>query len=493
MNTKLLIFVLFIASNLFAQEDRPGYTDTPLIPGSKWRIHDKERPQPAKVAPGHGYLLGQPPSDAIILFDGTNLDSWSGVQEAKKREGINNGAFNILVTGQLTTIEEFADCQLHIEWMTPEVPEDRMSWGNSGVFLMGCIEVQILESHDSFIYADGNAGAIYGQYPPLVNPARRPGEWQSFDIIFTAPEIENGKQVKPAFLTVFYNGVLVQHHCEVLGKSAHRELPAPLDNEKGPVILQEHGSAVMFRNIWIRSLNNRTSPWSVEQANEWYRQWGWLRGCNFQPSTAINQLEMWQAETFDSVTIDRELGWAAAVGLNCMRVYLHHAAWEIDREGFKKRLASYLDIAGKHGISEWAWAVNPSQLLTAGVWNHDLSNLTKFSTENSDIITYHEYLDLTKHRQVVDTLKRYGRPMICTEYMARHFNSTFQEIMPMLKAENIGAINWGLVSGKTNTIFKWNEPLPEMDEPKLWFTDIFRKDGTPYIQEEVDVIKSLCQ
>jgi hypothetical protein len=119
--------------------------------------------------------------------------------------------------------------------------------------------------------------------------------------------------------------------------------------------------------------------------------------------------------------------------------------------------------------------------------------LNKFSVDNSDVITYHEYRDLATHHQTVDTLKRYGRPMICTEYMARHFNSTFQEIMPMLKSENIGAINWGLVAGKTNTIFKWSEPLLEMDEPPLWFHDIFRKDGTPYSQEEVDVIISLCK
>jgi hypothetical protein len=329
----------------------------------------------------------------------------------------------------------------------------------------------------------------------------------------------------------------------------------------------------------------RTAPWSVEQANQWYRQWGWLRGCNFQPSTAINSIEMWQAETFDPVTIDRELGWAAAIGMNCTRVWLHHVPWEVDREGFKKRMGQYLDIADKHRMSTifvffcdcfnatysagkqpepkpgihnsgwvrdpgdllfekpeminlleiymkdilttfkddkrivfwhlynepgngnygdksldlvkksfgWAWSVNPSQPLSVPVWSLRLSNLNKFSVENSDIITYHDYKDLATHRQTVDTLKRYGRPIICTEYMARHFNSTFQEIMPMLKAENIGAINWGLVAGKTNTIFKWGEPLPDMAEPPLWFHDIFRKDGTPYSQEEVDVIKSLSR
>jgi len=329
---------------------------------------------------------------------------------------------------------------------------------------------------------------------------------------------------------------------------------------------------------------DRTAPWSAEQANQWSKQWGWLRGCNFQPSTAVNQLEMWQAETFDPVTIDRELGWAAAIGLNCMRVYLHHVAWEVDREGFKKRMEQYLSIAARHGIStifvifddcwnatyaagrqpdpkpgihnsgwvrdpgdllfekpeliqlleiylkdvlstfkddkrialwdlynepgnegygeksmnllkksfEWAWTVNPSQPLSVGVWSAGLLNINKFILEHSDITTYHDYRDLATHRQAVDTLKRYGRPMICTEYMARHFNSTFQEIMPMLKAENIGAINWGFVAGKTNTIFKWAEPMPDLAEPPLWFHDVYRKDRTPYKQEEIDVIKSLC-
>ena len=328
----------------------------------------------------------------------------------------------------------------------------------------------------------------------------------------------------------------------------------------------------------------RTEPWTKEQAKQWYEQKGWLRGCNFQPSTAINQLEMWQEETFDPATIDTELGWAANIGMNCMRVYLHHIAWEVDMDGFKKRMGQYMDIADKHGIStifvffddcwnanysagkqpepkpgvhnsgwvrdpgdllfekpelitlletymkdilttfkddkrivlwdlynepgneyygdksldllkksfEWAWSVNPSQPLSAGVWNGELSNLNKFQLEHSDIITYHDYKDFTAHKQTIDTLKSYGRPMICTEYMARHLNSTFQEIMPLLKTENIGAINWGLVAGKTNTIFKWNEPLPDAAEPPLWFTDIFRKDGTPYLQEEVDLIKSLC-
>ncbi|MDR2928607.1 MAG: 1,4-beta-xylanase [Cytophagaceae bacterium] len=327
--------------------------------------------------------------------------------------------------------------------------------------------------------------------------------------------------------------------------------------------------------------SGRAEQWSVEQANEWRNSVGWLRGCNFSPSTAINQLEMWQAETFDPETIDRELGWAADIGMNCMRVYLHHLAWEVDREGLKKRMERYLEIADGHGIStifvffddcwnptyaagkqptpkpgihnsgwvrdpgellfsepelivlleeyvkdvlahfgndsrivlwdlynepgnngygdislpllqktfEWGWAVNPSQPLTAGVWRSQLVNLTQFQLEHSDVITYHNYGNAERHRTAIDSLKLYGRPLVCTEYMARRNGSTFQTIMPMLKDEGIGAINWGLVAGKTNTIFAWSEPLPDVEEPPLWFHDIFRKDGTPYSEEEVEVIR----
>lgn len=323
--------------------------------------------------------------------------------------------------------------------------------------------------------------------------------------------------------------------------------------------------------------------WSAEQANNWYKSWGWLRGCNFIPSTAINQLEMWQAETFDTATINRELGWAASIGMNAMRVYLHHLAWEVDTAGFKKRMDQYLTIADNHGISTifvffddcwnqayqvgkqpdpkpgvhnsgwvrdpgdlihqdttlvvtlekyvkdvlktfaddkrivlwdvynepgnsgygnksmpllqkvftWGREVNPSQPLSAGVWNLKLGDLNKYQVENSDVITYHNYQNDTLHRECLDTLARYGKPMLCTEYMARKHRSRFENIMPMLKDRNVAAINWGLVAGKTNTIYAWDEPIPDGSEPKLWFHDIFRKDGTPYKQEEVELIRSL--
>lgn len=323
--------------------------------------------------------------------------------------------------------------------------------------------------------------------------------------------------------------------------------------------------------------------WTKNQATEWYKTKGWLRGSDFIPSTAINQLEMWQAETFDTATISRELGWANSIGLNSMRVYLHHAAWEQDHEGFKQRVDQYLTIADRHHISTifvffddcwmpryqlgkqpdpkpgihnsgwirdpgdfihedsvvitkletyvkdvltrfaddkrivlwdlynepgnssygnrsmpllqkvflWGRQVNPSQPLSAGVWNKELIDLNNFQLANSDVITYHNYSEPEEHQRWIDSLKTYGRPMICTEYMARTRNSRFDNIMPLLKKENIGAYNWGLVAGKTNTIYAWDTPMPDGAEPKIWFHDIFRKDGSPYKKEEVELIKKL--
>jgi hypothetical protein len=141
----------------------------------------------------------------------------------------------------------------------------------------------------------------------------------------------------------------------------------------------------------------------------------------------------------------------------------------------------------------WGRTVNPSQPLSAGVWNNNLTSLNRYQLDNSDVITYHNYESKEKHLAAIDTLKQFGRPLICTEYMARRNNSTFQDIMPLLKAETIGAINWGLVAGKTNTIFAWDTPLPDAVEPPLWFHDIFRKDGSVYLQEEVDVIKAITR
>jgi hypothetical protein len=323
--------------------------------------------------------------------------------------------------------------------------------------------------------------------------------------------------------------------------------------------------------------------WSKERANAWYAGKDWIRGSDFIPSTAINQLEMWQAATFDTATINRELGYAEGIGLNTMRVYLHHVPWVVDSAGFKQRINTYLDIADRHHISTlfvffddcwdstyqagpqrapkpgihnsgwvqdpglaiherpaladtleryvkdiltsfskdkrillwdlynepgnsgygnrslpllekvfaWGREVNPSQPLSAGIWDWKLKDLATFQETHSDVITYHNYSPPEEHQRDIDTLRPLGRPLICTEYMARTRSSRFDNIMPLLKKENIGAINWGLVAGKTNTKYAWSTPMPDGSEPPTWFHDIFRPDGTPYSEEEVKVIRGL--
>lgn len=323
--------------------------------------------------------------------------------------------------------------------------------------------------------------------------------------------------------------------------------------------------------------------WTPEKAAAWYNEQGWRTGANYIPANAINQLEMWQAETFDPATIDKELGWAQSIGFNTMRVFLHSLAWKQDPAGFKKRMDRFLTIADKHGIKpmfvffddcwnkvpkpgkqpepkpgihnsgwmqdpgqpassdvtifpglekyvkdvlttfkhdkrillwdlynepgnngkgdsslplvknvfKWARAVNPDQPVSVGLWNWDLENLNAFQAANSDVITYHDYNDSLRHQQVIKLLRITGRPLICTEYMARPRGSLFANTLPLLKKENVGAINWGFVAGKTNTMYAWDTPMPDGSEPKLWFHDIFRQDGTPYKEEEVTLIRTL--
>ena len=324
--------------------------------------------------------------------------------------------------------------------------------------------------------------------------------------------------------------------------------------------------------------------WTATQSNDWYNKQPWLVGCNFIPSTAINELEMWQAETFDSKTIDRELGWAQDLGFNVVRVYLHNLAWETDKEGFKKRIREFLTITEKHKIKvlfvlfddcwlpdpkpgrqpepipgvhnsgwlrapgpaivgdvekwdvlelyvkdiliqfrndnrilmwdlynepgnsdmteisfpfmqeifRWAWSVRPSQPLTCATWNggEKFKRYNDFQLQNSDVITFHNYSDAKNLQVEILRLQKHGRPLICSEFMARTNNSTFEKNLPVLKKYNVGAINWGLVSGKTNTIFPWGskEGTPE---PAVWFHDIFRKDGSAFSEKEVKMIKEL--
>lgn len=339
--------------------------------------------------------------------------------------------------------------------------------------------------------------------------------------------------------------------------------------------------------------------WTSQQANDWYAGLPWLVGANFLPSTAINQLEMWQAETFDTATIDRELALAASLGMNVMRVYLHDIVWQNDAEGFYSRIDTLLNIAKKHNIRilltifdscwdpfpkagkqrdprpfvhnsgwvqspgqnvlknsaqypmmeryvkaivskfanddriiawdvwnepdnmtgpsyekvevpnkvdlvlpllkktfEWARSVNPRQPLTSGVWagnwssDSTLKPIEKLQIEQSDVVSFHCYDDSVTLAKKIKELQRYNKPLICTEYMARPNKNTFQSSLPVAKANKVAMINWGFVDGKSQTIYPWDSwTKTYTSEPPLWFHDIFRKDGRPYKQDEVDFIK----
>jgi hypothetical protein len=338
--------------------------------------------------------------------------------------------------------------------------------------------------------------------------------------------------------------------------------------------------------------------WSIEQAQAWYKEQPWLVGGNFTPSTAINQLEMWQADTFDPETIDRELGWAAGIGMNSMRVYLHDLLWQQDSEGFLKRIDQYLGIADRHGIKtmfvlfdscwnsfpklgkqpdpkphvhnsgwvqsphidllkdvtkhktlepyvkgvvgrfkddprvlvwdlynepgnghgwdgmrrrrkegvclillehafEWARQMSPTQPLTTGLWVNEWigpksTRLTEFILANSDVISFHNYEHLHRTIERVGSIKPFGRPLLCTEYLARTKENTFETHLPYFKENKIAAYNWGLVAGKIQTQYPWSSWRKKFTaEPETWHHDVFRPDGTPFQQSEADLIKSL--
>lgn len=240
-----------------------GYSDTPYLPGSKWRIHDIDRPEPPIVAAGSSasqQVIGSPPGDALVLFDGSSLDEWQSVRggDAKWRLSEGNAVSVEGGTGDIRSREEFGSCQLHVEWSAPtEIRADSQGRGNSGVFLMGLYEIQVLDSYENPTYADGHAGAIYGQFPPLVNAMSPPGEWNVFDIVFEAPEYQSSELVSPASMTLFHNGVLAHLRQVMQGPTKHRELASysTPHGPKGPVVLQDHGDPVRFRNIWIRELD----------------------------------------------------------------------------------------------------------------------------------------------------------------------------------------------------------------------------------------------
>ncbi|HMJ69823.1 MAG TPA: cellulase family glycosylhydrolase [Cyclobacteriaceae bacterium] len=341
--------------------------------------------------------------------------------------------------------------------------------------------------------------------------------------------------------------------------------------------------------------------WTAQHANDWHKAQPWFVGANYIPYNAINELEMWQAETFDLARIDKELGWAEAMGMNTMRVFLHDLLWKQDPEGFKKRIDQFLAACAKHNIRpmlvlfdsvwdpnptlgkqrdpkpgvhnsgwmqspgaaaltnekeyprleayvkgvvaafandqrvmswdvwnepdnfntnnyaepknkieiiekllpkafEWARAAKPSQPLTCGVWKIDykdfkeLTKVEKIQLEQSDFITFHSYDDAPSFERAVTFLKKYGRPMICTEYLARGRNSTFETILPIGKRDKIGMINWGFVAGKTQTNLPWDswqKPYVDGRQPAVWHHEILQEDGKPYKQSEVDLIRNL--
>lgn len=226
------------------------------IPGQPWRIHDALRPRPVVVTPGASD--SQPPSDAIVLFDGTDLSNWchrgpeDELYEAEWK--IVDGCLEVAPrTGNLYTIDSFGSCQLHIEWFIPEgTTGTSQGRGNSGIKIMERFEIQVLDSYRNRTYADGQAGSIYGQYPPLVNAVRRPGEWQTYEIFFEAPIFEDDKLKRPATVTLLHNGVLVQLHRELAGPTGARLPKYTTLQPAAPIMLQDHGNKVRYRNIWIR-------------------------------------------------------------------------------------------------------------------------------------------------------------------------------------------------------------------------------------------------
>lgn len=361
-------------------------------------------------------------------------------------------------------------------------------------------------------------------------------------------------------------------------------------------------SLAVMTLAWLATAALAQSPWPQEKANEWYSHHRWMVGCNFTPSTAINELEMWQADTFDSTTIDRELCWAEQIGFTEVRVFLQDLLVDQDASGFLKRMDKFLGIAQKHHIGvtfvlfdscwnpyphlgkqpapapfrhnsgwvqspgepllehpelfesrlkpyvqqvirrfrddkridmwdvfnepdnmndpayikeeptdkkamalillqqtfDWAREVKPRQPLTSGVWRGNWADPEKYSPmervqlQNSDVISFHCYGPLVDLKKCVEHLQRYHRPLICTEYMARPVGSTFDPNLKYMRDQRVGALNWGFVSGKTQTIYPWDSWRKAYNaEPSVWFHDIFRADGTPYQASEVDYIKSV--
>ena len=238
-----------------------GYDDTPELPNAPYRVHDGTRPQPPKVDAGTPSTQddpGTPPSDAVVLFDGSDLSAWQSGDGKEAPWVVEDGALVIKPgSGTIRTKEEFGDCQLHLEFAAPDPPKGQdQGRGNSGVMFFGQYEIQVLDCYDNLTYPDGTVAAIYGQYPPMVNAARPPGKWQTYDIIFEAPRFKDDGEVEtPAYVTMLHNGVLVHNHTPLLGSVAFRAVGQYHPHgPEGPLVLQDHGNPVRFRNIWVRPI-----------------------------------------------------------------------------------------------------------------------------------------------------------------------------------------------------------------------------------------------
>ena len=225
-----------------------------------WKRNDMNRPAPAVVDPGTPSTeeaAGRPPADAVLLFDGKDLSKWSQKDGSPAKWKVGDGYFEVVPkTGYIYTRQAFGDCQLHVEFREPSPPRgEGQDRGNSGVFLMGLYEIQVLDSYQNKTYADGIAGAVYGQYPPLVNASRPPGQWQSYDIVFHGPRFGgDGKLTRAARVTVLHNGVLVQDNVEIQGTTSTEKPEYENQPDKLPLALQDHNHPVRYRNIWVREL-----------------------------------------------------------------------------------------------------------------------------------------------------------------------------------------------------------------------------------------------
>lgn len=280
MKTLAVFFLMcgaYGAPVVLGAQTGPRFYGDPPDDHHPWAVHDGNRPQPPVVVPGTFSTQdrpGKPPSDAIILFDGTDLSNWETPKGEPAKWIVKDGYMEVVPgAGEIRTKRKFGDCQLHIEWAAPANPKgEGQGRGNSGVFLMGLLEIQVLDSYQNVTYADGHAGAYYGVNPPMALPLRPPGEFQVYDIVFRRPIYKDGKPVDPGYVTVFVNGVLVQDHTMIEGPGGHmgRSRPGPFP-DKGPLSLQDHGDPVRFRNIWYRELPPRpaeggTDGWLTNEA-----------------------------------------------------------------------------------------------------------------------------------------------------------------------------------------------------------------------------------